>query len=82
MIKKAKNSEGEGGDPVAGVDLDFGELFRSLGDLVRLLGRLGEAGETHMERHGEFRIKGLGERATRYTPSITNAWPPWSAILP
>lgn len=45
------------------VDLDFGGLFRGLGDFVDLVGKLAEAGEKQVTRQGEFRVKGLDERA-------------------
>lgn len=45
------------------VALEFGGLFRGLGDIVDLIGKLAEAGEKHIERHGEFRVKGLGDQA-------------------
>ena len=52
------------GDTEGTVELDFGGLFRGLGDVIDLVGKLGEAGEKHMTRQGEFRVKGLGDQAT------------------
>lgn len=50
-------------DALGDVTLDFGALFRNLGDFVDLVGKLTEAGEKQIERHGEFRIKSLGDQA-------------------
>lgn len=61
-MTKRKSGEGRGG-PDKEVALDFGALFRGLGDFVDLIGKLAEAGEKQIERHGEFRVKGLGEQA-------------------
>jgi len=46
-----------------GVDLELGGLFRGLTDFVEAVGKLAEAGEKHVERQGEFRVKGLGDQA-------------------
>ena len=63
MSKKHKSS-GKGGDGTPGdIDLDFGGVLRGLGDFVNLVGKLAEAGERHVERRGEFRVKGLGDQA-------------------
>ena len=48
---------------MGGATLDVGALFRGLGDFVDLVGKLAEDGEKHIERHGEFRVKGLGDQA-------------------
>jgi HSP20 family protein len=45
------------------VDIGFGSLFKGLGDFVGVLGKLVEAGEERMERTGEFKVKGLGDKA-------------------
>ncbi len=45
------------------VTLDFGVLFRRLGNFADLLRKLADAGEAHIERRGEFRIWGLGDQA-------------------
>ena len=44
-------------------DLGFGGLFKGLGDFIDLLGEMIETGEEEVTRTGEFRIKGLGEKA-------------------
>lgn len=43
-------------------EIEIGGLFRSLGEAVNLLGKLVETGGTHT-REGEFRVKGLGDKA-------------------
>jgi HSP20 family protein len=45
------------------VDLGFGGLFKGLGNFIDLLSEMVEAGESEVHRRGEFRVKGLGERA-------------------
>jgi HSP20 family protein len=47
----------------AEVDIGFGSLFQGLGDFVGVLGKLVEAGEQRIERTGEFKVKGLGDKA-------------------
>ncbi len=47
----------------ADVDIGFGSLFKGLGDFVGVLGKLVEAGESQIERTGEFKVKGLGDKA-------------------
>jgi len=47
----------------ATIDLGFGGLFKGLGDFVDLLGEMIETGETESTSGGEFRIKGLGDKA-------------------
>ncbi len=43
-------------------EIEIGGLFRSLGEAVDLLGKLVETGGTHAHQ-GEFRVKGLGDKA-------------------
>jgi HSP20 family protein len=45
------------------VDVGFGSLFKGLGDFVGVLGNLIEAGEKQINRSGEFKVKGLGDKA-------------------
>ncbi len=45
------------------VDIGFGSLFKGLGDFVGILGNLVEAGEQQVNRTGEFKVKGLGDKA-------------------
>ncbi|KAB2916719.1 MAG: Hsp20/alpha crystallin family protein [Hyphomicrobiaceae bacterium] len=47
----------------AAVDIGFGPLFKGLGDFVGVLGKLVEAGEQQINQTGEFKVKGLGEKA-------------------
>ncbi len=56
--KKAGPAEAE-----AVVDIGFGSLFKGLGDFVGMLGNLVEAGEQQVNRTGEFKVKGLGDKA-------------------
>jgi len=44
-------------------DLGFGGLFKGLGDFIDLLGDMIETGEEEVTRSGEFRVKGLGDKA-------------------
>lgn len=45
------------------LDLGFGGLFKGLGDFIDLLGEMIETGEEEVTRSGEFRVKGLGDKA-------------------
>lgn len=56
--KKKREAKGE-----VAFDLGFGGLFKSLGDFIDLLGEMVETGEEEETRSGEFRIKGLGDKA-------------------
>jgi len=47
----------------AAVEIGFGSLFKGLGDFVGVLGKLVEAGEQQVSRTGEFKVKGLGDKA-------------------
>lgn len=47
----------------ATVEIGFGSLFKGLGDFVGMLGKLVEVGEQQVSRTGEFKVKGLGEKA-------------------
>ncbi len=47
----------------AEIDIGFGPLFKGLGDFVGVLGNLIEAGEQQINRTGEFKVKGLGDKA-------------------
>jgi HSP20 family protein len=49
--------------PGDAAEVEFGGLFRGLGDFVNLLSKLAETGEELKERDGEFRVKGLGDNA-------------------
>ena len=51
------------GDAEGRVELDFGGLFRGLGEFVDMVGKLADAGEKQISRQGEFGIKGLDDRA-------------------
>ena len=45
------------------LDLGFGGLFKGLGNFIDLLAKMAETGESEVHRAGEFRIRGLGDRA-------------------
>lgn len=47
----------------ATIDLGFGGLFKGLGNFLDLLSEMVETGEEEVTRGGEFRVKGLGDRA-------------------
>jgi len=55
--KKGKTKEG------VTVDLGFGGLFKGLGEFIDLLGEMIETDEEEVTRTGEFRVKGLGDKA-------------------
>jgi len=55
----SKNDDGAESE----IELGFGGLFRGLSDIVDLVGKLAVAGEQHIKRQGEFRVKGLGDQA-------------------
>lgn len=64
MTKQQRRKSTSGDDGVAGsFGGDIGGLFSGLGDFVEMVGKLAEAGERHIERHGEFPIEGLGDKA-------------------
>jgi len=60
-MKKKTTEKPESADDAP--EIELGGLFRGLGDLVNLLGKLAETGEKLKEREGEFRVKGLGDNA-------------------
>ena len=45
------------------LDLGLGGIFKGLGDFLDLVSSMAEAGEQEATRTGEFKIKGLGEKA-------------------
>ncbi|SJZ58785.1 HSP20 family protein [Enhydrobacter aerosaccus] len=53
---------GKTGGKDDGPEIEVGGLFRQLGEAVDLLGKLVEVGAVH-SRQGEFRVKGLGDKA-------------------
>ncbi len=55
--KRAAKAGGEA------VDVGFGALFKGLGDFVGVLGNMVETGENQINRTGEFKVKGLGDKA-------------------
>lgn len=61
MAKKEKKGGHDRG--TEGFEVDLGGVLRGLGDFVELIGKVAEADENRVERHGEFRVKGLGDQA-------------------
>ena len=57
MTKKTKGG-GAHGEP----EIELGGIFRNLGEAVDLLGKLVDIGGAHSQQ-GEFRVKGLGDKA-------------------
>ena len=49
--------------PQMRLDLGLGGIFKGLGDLLDVLSEMSEAGEEEVSRTGEFKVKGLGEKA-------------------
>ncbi len=45
------------------VELNLGGIFKGLGNLVDVVGKLAETGENTRSQQGEFRVKGLGDQA-------------------
>jgi HSP20 family protein len=58
--QQGKKLEGE-----AKVDFDFGlgGFFKGLGDFLDLFSDMAETGESEVTRSGEFKVKGLGDKA-------------------
>jgi HSP20 family protein len=56
--RKKRETKGE-----ASFDLGFGGLFKGLGDFLDLLSEMVETGEEEVTRTGEFKVKGLGDKA-------------------
>jgi len=55
--RKKKETRGE-----VAFDLGFGGLFKGLGDFIDLLSRVAESEGGKVNRSGEFKVKGLGEK--------------------
>jgi len=56
--RKEKETKGE-----VTFDLGFGGLFKGIGNFIDLLSQMVEEGEEEVTRTGEFKVKGLGEKA-------------------
>jgi HSP20 family protein len=61
--KGTSRKKAEHAGAVPEIDIGFGSLFKGLGDFVGMLGNLVEAGEQQVNRTGEFKVKGLGDKA-------------------
>jgi len=60
MVKKTTKRAGVSKEVL---EIELGGLFRGLGEALDLLGKLVEVGTKHAEHHGEFRVRGMGEKA-------------------
>ncbi|MGA9351842.1 MAG: archaeal heat shock protein Hsp20 [Anaerolineae bacterium] len=63
MTEKKKRETKKEEEARVSFDLGFGGLFKGLGDFIDLLGEMIETGEEEVTRTGDFRIKGLGDKA-------------------
>jgi HSP20 family protein len=63
MSERRKKETGKEEEVKVSFDLGFGGLFKGLGDFIDLLGDMIETDEEEVTRTGEFRIKGLGDKA-------------------
>ncbi len=52
MVKKKKQEKKE--EPVAGFGLDFGGIFKGLGDFINTAAKLAEQGQTEFQRTGDI----------------------------
>ena len=63
MTEKKKRETKKEEEVKVSFDLGFGGLFKGLGDFIDLLGEMIETGEEEVARTGEFKVKGLGDKA-------------------
>jgi len=49
--------------PEGSIDLGLGGMFKGIGDFIDLLSEMVEEGKAEVSRTGEFRVKGMGEKA-------------------
>lgn len=61
MVKRRGQTDNDEKEAV--VEFGFGGLLKGLGDFVDMLGEMVEKGEQLRTSTGEFRLKGLGEKA-------------------
>ncbi len=61
--RASSRSRARAGEGHATVEIGLGSLFKGLGDFVDVLGKLVEAGEQQASQTGEFKVKGLGDKA-------------------
>ena len=61
--KGASRKKAASADSEPTVDIGLGSLFKGFGDFVGMLGNMVEAGEQQINRSGEFKVKGLGDKA-------------------
>ena len=62
-MTQAKRKRREAGEGEVHVDLGLGNLFKGLGEFLDVVSDLAEKQETLVTRQGEFKVKGLGDRA-------------------
>lgn len=60
-MTKRKQHDSE--DPKINLDLGLGGVFKGLGNLLDLISDMAEEGEQERSQTGEFKIKGLGDKA-------------------
>jgi HSP20 family protein len=61
--RSGRQEKGRAGREETGVDIGLGGVFKGLGDFINLLSEMVETGESEVNRTGEFKVKGLGEKA-------------------
>jgi HSP20 family protein len=62
-IGSSRQERRRAGREEIGVDIGLGGIFKGIGDFIDLLSEMVEAGESEVTRTGEFKVKGLGEKA-------------------
>jgi HSP20 family protein len=60
--RSGRQEKGRAGREETGVDIGLGGVFKGLGDFINLLSEMVETGESEVNRTGEFKVKGLGDR--------------------
>ena len=60
---KQQPTEGKQARSETHFDLGLGGIFKGLGDLLDVLSDMAEKGESEASRTGEFKVKGLGDKA-------------------
>jgi HSP20 family protein len=63
MVTKKKKTESDKMPPEVNIDLGFGGLFKGLGDFMDVLSNMAESGQAEKTQTGEFKVKGLGDKA-------------------
>lgn len=63
VTKKKREGEDEEQRQDINIDLGFGGLFKGLGDFMDVLSKMAETGQQESSQTGEFKVKGLGDKA-------------------